>query len=67
MFCGCPVISPDNSAMSEVVGGRGKLIGGWDKTRWTEEILSYIEEEHTDPDLSKFSWPQIIDNFETII
>lgn len=31
MHCGCPVISPHNSAMIEVVSGRGVTIEGWNE------------------------------------
>lgn len=67
MFCGCPVVSPNNSAMTEVVGGRGLLIDGWDREHWVDRIVSYLDEEHPDPDLSGFSWPAIIDRFDTLI
>ena len=67
MFCGCPVVSPNNSAMTEVVGGRGMLIDGWYRDHWVDRILSCLDGNHPEPDLSGFSWPAIIDRFDTLI
>jgi glycosyltransferase involved in cell wall biosynthesis len=36
--CGIPVVTANNSAMSEVVGGAGILIDGWEKDKWINGI-----------------------------
>ena len=38
MACGCPVISPKNSAMIEVVENIGELVEGWDPEVWIKTI-----------------------------
>jgi len=38
MACGCPVVSPHNSAMIEVVEGAGVTVKTWDKTDWITTI-----------------------------
>lgn len=38
MACGCPVISPHNSAMIEVVDGAGITVEGWDENKWLQAI-----------------------------
>ncbi len=38
MACGCPVISPHNSAMIEVVEGVGETVKGWGKDDWLKTI-----------------------------
>ncbi|WP_026464819.1 glycosyltransferase family 4 protein [Adhaeribacter aquaticus] len=50
MACGCPVVSPHNSAMVEVVAGAGETVSSWDKVDWVKTINkvylnrdSYIE------------------------
>ena len=40
MNCGCPVVSPHNSAMIEVVEGAGRTVKGWDPAIWCDTILS---------------------------
>ncbi len=39
MCCGCPVVSPHNSAMIEIVEGAGETVKGWDKKEWVDTIL----------------------------
>lgn len=47
MNCGCPVVSPHNSAMVEVVEGAGMTVKGWDVTTWCNTILSmFNNSEH---------------------
>lgn len=67
MLCGCRVVSPDNSAMSEVVGGRGKLISSWDETEWVEEIVRYCDTPQEQPDLSPFRWDGLTDRFTELL
>jgi len=43
MSCGCPVVSPHNSAMIEIVEGAGETVKGWDKEKWISSILKVIE------------------------
>jgi len=38
MNCGCPVVSPHNSAMIEVVAGAGLTVQGWDCAAWCAAI-----------------------------
>ncbi len=40
MNCGCPVVSPHNSAMIEVVEGAGMTVKGWDPAIWCDTVLS---------------------------
>ncbi|MCQ2170404.1 MAG: glycosyltransferase family 4 protein [Bacteroidales bacterium] len=67
MLCGCRVISPDNSAMSEVVGGRGLLIESWDEKEWVEAIESYCDKPFEQPDLSPFLWENLTESFIKIL
>jgi len=38
MACGCPVVSPHNSAMIEVVEGAGETVTTWEFTDWVKTI-----------------------------
>lgn len=38
MNCGCPVVSPHNSAMIEVVEGAGITVQGWQKEDWYSAV-----------------------------
>ena len=65
MKCGCPVISPHNSAMIEVVEGRGITIEGWDEQIWINKIVEVLtnddyRESLCHPDLSDFDWKNIV-------
>lgn len=65
MACGCPVVSPHNSAMIEVVEGRGLTIEGWDEMIWSEKICSLLMapqkmEELKKADISEYDWKNII-------
>lgn len=64
MNCGCPVISPHNSAMIEVVEGRGITIKGWDNREWADKIVRVISDDNyreslCHPDLTEFDWGNI--------
>ena len=71
MNCGCPVISPHNSAMIEVVEGRGITIKGWDTKDWIDPIVKVLTDDNyreslCNPDLSEFDWKNIahrLDNY----
>jgi glycosyltransferase involved in cell wall biosynthesis len=43
MFCSLPVVTANNSAMTEVVGGAGILVDGWDKQNWIRNIEMAID------------------------
>jgi glycosyltransferase involved in cell wall biosynthesis len=38
MACGCPVVSPHNSAMIEVVEGAGETVNTWNHQHWIDTI-----------------------------
>lgn len=38
MACGCPVVSPHNSAMIEVVEGAGETVKTWEQQDWIDTI-----------------------------
>lgn len=42
MNCGCPVVSPHNSAMVEVVEGAGIVVKGWDTGSWSSAIVDAV-------------------------
>lgn len=67
MLCGCRVVSPDNSAMSEVVGGRGVLVSSWNKNEWIDTIESYCNTPVGAVDLSPFLWHNLIDSFVKVL
>lgn len=65
MACGCPVVSPHNSAMIEVVDGRGLTIKGWNKKQWIDIICELLEydarlDEMRNPNLADYDWKDII-------
>ena len=65
MACGCPVVSPHNSAMIEVVEGRGVTIEGWDETNWEDTVVQLLQnpeklESLRHPDLKEYNWRDII-------
>lgn len=65
MACGCPVVSPHNSAMIEVVSSRGLTIEGWDKEYWIYQLCNLLDskqrlDEMKNPDLSEYDWKDII-------
>lgn len=43
MACGCPVVSPHNSAMIEVVEGAGETVKTWNKKDWITTINQVFE------------------------
>lgn len=67
MACSCPVISPANSAMTEVVKDAGILVKGWEYIDWIDAIKTtianrkqIIERQHKK--LQLYRWDKIIDN-----
>jgi len=44
MACGCPVVSPHNSAMIEVVEGAGETVKSWDEHDWIATINKVYED-----------------------
>ena len=65
MACGCPVVSPHNSGMIEVVGGRGVTIKGWNEKEWQNTIVDLLLnpiklDPLKHPDLSEYDWKNII-------
>lgn len=67
IYCGCPVVCPNNSAMSEVVDGCGVLVDGWDKEDWVKAIADVIVGHHNfqqarENKLMQYDWNRISDN-----
>ena len=63
MCCGCPVVTAHNSAMIEVVSGRGIIVEGWNIPQWCkaiEDALS-INKDFLRYDLSEYDWEQIVE------
>lgn len=65
MACGCPVVSPHNSAMIEVVENRGCTISGWNEEDWIDTISILLNnpdklERMKNPDISEYNWEKII-------
>lgn len=72
MACGCPVVSPHNSAMIEVVEGRGVTIEGKDEKVWINTIANLLQDsfklnQMKNPDLSDFDWKRIILNVKQYV
>lgn len=63
MKCGCPVVSPNNSGMIEVVTGYGTLVDGWDVDAWINAISSEVQREHKPYAGKKYNWEYIINSF----
>jgi glycosyltransferase involved in cell wall biosynthesis len=65
MYCGVPVVTADNSAMTEVVGGAGILVQGWDSAEWVRQI-EYAATHPTEitarypAKLAEYRWEAII-------
>lgn len=72
MNCGCPVISPHNSAMIEVVENAGETIEGWNENLWIEAIKKVYDEKssYSLKSLEKakeYNWKKIIESFYNIL
>lgn len=62
MKCGCPVVSPRNSAMIEVVGQYGTLVEGWNINDWINAIVDESNTIHTPFYSEKYDWSYIVKN-----
>ena len=65
MNCGCPVVSPHNSAMIEVVEGAGMTVRGWDVAVWCDTILSVYNSSEYYRNLGfqrakQYEWPAVV-------
>ena len=65
MACGCPVVSPHNSAMVEVVENRGVTIRGWEENEWVNTITNLLNDsvqlkKMSNPDITEYDWEKII-------
>lgn len=68
MLCGCPVITAKNSAMIEVVEGRGICIGGWKEDKWINAIQYQLGSDRNNfykgaISFDDYHWKNIITNF----
>lgn len=67
MSCGCPVVAANNSALSEVVGGGGCLIDGWEHLDWIEGIME-VDVNRSDyvrmglKKSKRYDWDEIANN-----
>ncbi len=64
MNCGCPVVSPHNSAMVEVVEGAGMTVKEWNVDTWCGTILSVFKKSEHYRNLglqrsNRYEWPAI--------
>lgn len=65
IMCGCPVVTAHNSAMIEVVAGRGVTIAGWQEHTWIDKICEVIDSERNqfyteNLNLEQYDWSFII-------
>lgn len=72
MACGCPVVSPHNSAMIEVVEGAGETVKTWNTHDWVETINKVFNnrEHYVQAGLLKAEdnkWDKIITRLTTYI
>lgn len=63
MKCGCPVVTAHNSAMIEVVSGRGFTVEGWNIKDWCNTIKKAlsIDKASIKYDLSEYDWKNIVE------
>lgn len=67
MACSCPVISPDNSSMTEVVKNAGIIVSGWEYADWIEAVGEAIINrreiiQRQNERLQFYKWNRVIDN-----
>lgn len=72
MACGCPVITPHNSAMIEVVENVGITVKSWDLIEWGKaiEIVKLNKEEYQIKGFSKvrkYNWDEVVKEVYKII
>lgn len=70
-LCGCPVVTADNSAMSEVAKGKSGslLIAGYDPDEWIAGLTTFIS-QHEDVKIHEFDpydWHRIVTDFRRYI
>lgn len=64
IVCGCPVVTPHNSAMIELGTTFGTTVMGWDESIWIETILKLFKENKgldnlNEKKLVKYDWTVI--------
>lgn len=64
--CCCPVVTANNSAMTEVVSGAGVLVDGWNHQEWVDKISWAIENRDEllvkyPSKLKDYQWDKIVD------
>lgn len=68
LYCGCPVVCPNNSAMKEVVGALGHTIEGWNRMVWIDEIIKTASEPNKNVQVpQKYDWEFIINSLYDFI
>lgn len=69
MACGCPVVSPHNSAMIEIVNGRGIAVEGWEVSDWCSAISKAIgcDRNKLMYDLKDYDWNEIAERVRSYI
>ena len=64
LLCGCPIVTADNTAMTEIASGKqgATLVSGYDPEQWRQTVVKVIS-EHPDVDpkqLEAYDWKRII-------
>ena len=72
MNCGCPVVTANNSAMTEVSEGAGVTVDGWDIDEWTKAIEYAINNREMiiarqDERRQKYTWEKVAKGFESYL
>ena len=72
MKCECPVVSPYNSAMIEVVDGAGVTVKEWDEDTWVNSILSTIKNRKAiikkqNERIKNYSWDKVAQKVYNVI
>lgn len=72
IYCDCPVVCPNNSAMTEVVTGCGTLVDGWDMETWANTIGHILNNrpyygEARKEKLKFYDWASIAKRFFSFI
>lgn len=72
MNCGCPVVSPHNSAMIEVVEGAGMTVEGWDVDTWCDSIHTVFNNSEHYRKLGlqrskQYEWPAIAQSIAQVV
>ncbi|WP_163400300.1 glycosyltransferase family 4 protein [Flavobacterium fluviatile] len=69
VVCGCPILTPYNSAMIELGSTFGTTVTGWDEDVWVESILKLIQgdkviNQNNREELLKYDWDIIARGFK---